>query len=215
MTSPTTREARTCWSTNMTSSCVCFPRLVQTHSSLMIGLDHAGKSSICSWLETDRRDDSIIIMPTSVPKCHFFRRDPWSCHWRLWDMPGRGPSRELWHLYLGHVESLIFVLDALDVARVAVARDEFWLTLAQEQQPPKKILIPTLVFLNKSHKEEEKEDSTTQVVTSEQVESIFQLKTRLGLGMYRIQRCSGHTGKGIDEGLRWLASSIETTQSRR
>eukprot|EP00639_Heterosigma_akashiwo_P022252 CAMPEP_0206409776 /NCGR_PEP_ID=MMETSP0294-20121207/32126_1 /ASSEMBLY_ACC=CAM_ASM_000327 /TAXON_ID=39354 /ORGANISM="Heterosigma akashiwo, Strain CCMP2393" /LENGTH=74 /DNA_ID=CAMNT_0053869851 /DNA_START=119 /DNA_END=339 /DNA_ORIENTATION=+ len=49
--------------------------------------------------------------------------------WRVWDMSGQGRYRALWKYYCPHVQAIIFVVDLVDIDRIAVAKDELYAVL--------------------------------------------------------------------------------------
>mmetsp|Transcript_17016 Transcript_17016/g.22074 ORF Transcript_17016/g.22074 Transcript_17016/m.22074 type:complete len:128 (+) Transcript_17016:74-457(+) len=112
-------------------------------SVLVVGLDGCGKTTLITNLKGvqerclfEAQQTSCQTLPTSVLQLiEYQTRDfdrnmrPERCSWQIWDMSGQGKYRQLWHLYAGQVDGIIFVIDLCDAKRIAVVHKELKLLL--------------------------------------------------------------------------------------
>lgn len=54
-------------------------------------------------------------------------------HWQIWDMSGQGRYRDMWKLYAGQVDGIIYVVDLTDGPRIAIAYKELQLLVESER----------------------------------------------------------------------------------
>ena len=137
----------------------------QKRTVLVIGLDGAGKSAFLSGArglpyrglheESSGQRVGEMIDPTVGLTLERFCID--NIDWRCWDMSGRGQFRRLWTQFFPYVDAFIFVIDATDVERVAVVRDELdRMVLHSEVMGDS----PILFVLNKTDKQDEEQVRT-------------------------------------------------------
>ncbi|OQS04854.1 ADP-ribosylation factor [Thraustotheca clavata] len=164
---------------------------------LFIGLDGAGKTCLLRWLEkdkNDRIDPSVGVRRTTIliDKIQV----------NAWDMSGHGRDRSF---PLGTVglfnalSAIVYVVDANDMLRLGMSRDELWTILHGLGGND----LPLLVFLNKS------EDASVAILPR-QLEVCFNLKEYKGI--WRIEACSALTGLGILAGINWVISKLQSNK---
>lgn len=166
-------------------------------SILCVGLDNSGKSTILSHLSPSPYSQ---ILPTSGMKLETFNK--FNCEWMIWDCSGTGPNRTLWPLFYQHVSGVVFVVDSSDRERVSCAKDELDSILMSEHFRRRKISL--LIIFNK----QDLDDEIITVAELETVLQLSQLKSQHRHVDMHIQACSGIKGSGIEEGFRWLATSV-------
>lgn len=113
----------------------------------------------------------------------------------LWDVGGQTSLRSSWTSYLASTDAVIFVLDSNDRERVNLAREELH-RIAQDEQVTK---APVLVWANK---QDIKGAMTPAEISESLALTAFRERT------WQIFGCSALTGKGMTEGLDWLAGVL-------
>ncbi|KAF7629908.1 hypothetical protein Mgra_00009097 [Meloidogyne graminicola] len=162
---------------------------------LVIGLDNSGKTTILNQLKPSETQ-STNITPTVGYNIEKFSSSGMT--FSAYDMSGQSRYRNLWETQYKNIHGIIFVVDASDRLRIAVARDELWMLLDHKDLTYKK--TPLLIFANKS-------DVRDSVPASE---------IHLNLGLDLIRNRNWHivstcalTGQGLDGGIDWLANNIK------
>ena len=157
---------------------------------LMLGLDNAGKTTLLYKLKLG---DVVKTTPTigfnleqvSYKKLKF----------SVWDLGGQDRIRPLWRHYYQGMKGIIFVLDSNDLERCNEALDEVKLLTTEDQLKD----CPILIYLNK-----------IDLNLPNQIQENYvhaQLNNYTNTTFF-IQKCSGHTGEGIYEGLDWMSKKI-------
>lgn len=160
---------------------------------LLLGLDNAGKTSV---LRSLGGEDTKSIMPTqgfnikSIELSdktggHKFKLD-------MWDIGGQKTIRPYWKNYYDNVDSLIYVVDSSDKARVEESSKELNLLLAEA----KLASVPLLVFANK-------QDLHPNCLSPKELAESFNL-SNIRNRKWQIQGCSAKTGAGLQDGVGWL-----------
>ncbi|CAK5073638.1 unnamed protein product [Meloidogyne enterolobii] len=162
---------------------------------LVLGLDNSGKTTILNQLKP-AETQSTSITPTVGYNVEKFSAAGMT--FSAYDMSGQSRYRNLWETQYKNVNGIIFVVDASDKLRIAVARDELWMLLDHKDLTYKK--TPLLIFANKS-------DVRDAVPASE---------IHLNLGLDLIRNRNWHivstcalTGQGLVGGIDWLANNIK------
>ena len=109
---------------------------------LMVGLDHAGKSTIVSALQLGK-PTTIQTKPTigfNLDELNFK-----NFKLKMWDISGQTKYRELWKHYYEGADGIIFVVDSTDKERLAEAKEEFQRVLTEQDLKHTRILV----FANK------------------------------------------------------------------
>lgn len=212
-----------------------FYKKKRPRSALLVGLDHAGKSSIlCSLPQVRERlrmfaqqhnRDVLRIEPTTalqLVKFTMTRSMHHRCHrraniyWHVWDMSGQGRYRPLWMYYCSLVQAIIFVVDISDVERIAVARNELWILFAH----PAARGMPLLVLANKADVTGSHDPDTVDTAlvspNCRVVVSMAMLRRMLDLDSLQkkhqldvnVVECSARTGRGIEPAFQWLTDHV-------
>ena len=113
----------------------------------------------------------------------------------VWDIGGQDKMRVLWKHYIQNMDGFIFVVDSNDKDRIEVAKEELKRMLDEEDLQD----CPILVMANK-------QDLSAALTPAELTEKMEmeQLKGRI----WMVQGTSATTGKGLKEGLDWMASIL-------
>lgn len=80
-------------------------------SLLCIGLDNAGKTSICRNLSNSNRMETL---PTPNLEIHYINLQKVGQPCLVYDLSGSGRHRENWKLFFPEVDAIMYVVDASD-----------------------------------------------------------------------------------------------------
>ena len=160
---------------------------------LMVGLDHAGKSTIANAMELGK-PSVVQTKPTIGFNLEEFTFKNFKL--KMWDISGQIKYRELWKHYYEGADGIIFVVDSTDKERMAEAKEEFQRVMTE--QDLKHIRI--LVFANK-------QDVPGAMKAKD-------VKAALGIGIeymgkIQVQEASAKSYAGLLEGLTWLVNEID------
>ncbi|GFN85745.1 ADP-ribosylation factor-like protein 13b [Plakobranchus ocellatus] len=168
----------------------------------IIGLDDAGKTTVCSVLSGEQPDPDIA--PTVG-----FRNIKFSqCNFdvTVFDVGGGKNIRPIWKNYYGEVYAIIYVIDSSSPSRLSEARDVFRESLEHPQLSGK----PVLVLANKVDKESHMTESDiTHGLRLEETVNASNCPSKLVL-VSAIQGSGSKMDKGIAEGIDWLLQRVRT-----
>eukprot|EP01113_Clastostelium_recurvatum_P035029 TRINITY_DN4829_c0_g1_i1.p1 TRINITY_DN4829_c0_g1~~TRINITY_DN4829_c0_g1_i1.p1 ORF type:complete len:199 (+),score=34.53 TRINITY_DN4829_c0_g1_i1:61-597(+) len=161
---------------------------------VMLGLDAAGKTSVLYRL---RLGEVVQTIPTKGFNVETIALGN-GLSFDVWDIGGQDRIRPLWRHYSQNTQGIIFVVDSSDHGRVDEARDELHEVVSEEQLQR----VAILVFANK-------QDLDTAMPCDQLVEKLElnKIKDRL----WHIQPCSATTGRGVDDGMKWLGKAFRET----
>uniref|UniRef100_A0A8C3GX33 Uncharacterized protein n=1 Tax=Corvus moneduloides TaxID=1196302 RepID=A0A8C3GX33_CORMO len=108
---------------------------------VMLGLDFAGKSTLLYKLKSGQAVETWPTVGFNVESL----QTPCGVSFTLWDVGGQDSLRASWPNYLEDINTLIFVLDSADMARLA----EAMAVLEEALSHPSMAGIPVLVLANK------------------------------------------------------------------
>ena len=168
---------------------------------LLIGLDNAGKSTILSRI-VDPDEKATGITPTIGYKKDSFSRC--GMDFDVLDMSGESKYRDLWQSNATNqsekdqINGIIFVIDSSDKMRIRVARSELEMILENKNISSQ---IPFLFLANKN--------DLKGACTLEEVSQLMELSSLKR--NHQLVSCSGLTGKGIQEGIEWLCSTVKVS----
>ncbi|GAX74140.1 hypothetical protein CEUSTIGMA_g1589.t1 [Chlamydomonas eustigma] len=157
---------------------------------LMVGLDAAGKTTILYKLKLGENVATIPTIGFNVETVEYK-----NISFTVWDVGGQDRIRPLWRHYFENAQVLIFVVDSIDHARMAEAREELQRMMG-EPQLEKAVL---LVFANKR-------DLPGAMSIAEMTEQLG--LHSLAMHNWFIQSACANTGEGLCEGFDWLGSNI-------
>ncbi|CAM9598148.1 unnamed protein product [Bubo scandiacus] len=151
---------------------------------VMLGLDFAGKSTLLYKLKSGRAVETCPTVGFNVESL----QTPCRISFTLWDVGGQDNLRASWPDYLEDTNTLIFVLDSTDTARLPEAMAVLEEVLSQ----PSMAGVPVLLLANK-------QEVPGALAPAE-------LGERLRWGQLAQRRwvlrgCSAHTGQGLQEAL--------------
>jgi len=206
-----------------------------TASAIVVGLDNAGKSTMlaslpalrgaCDRAASEHGVDDLEIAPTcGVQLCRFtmarasrsrFERRT-NVKWRVWDFSGRGPHRTLWPMCGEVARAVVWVVDALDTARVGVLRDEFRELMSHFADRKGKLAV--LVLLNKADggrpedgdaaAAESAGDPDAGVLTQDHVKVLLGVDALAKRHQVRILNIDALSGQGVEAAWKYLSGEL-------
>ncbi|XP_041323026.1 ADP-ribosylation factor-like protein 11 [Pyrgilauda ruficollis] len=162
---------------------------------IMLGLDFAGKSTLLYKLKSGQAVETCPTVGFNVEAL----KTPCGVSFTLWDVGGQDSLRASWPNYLEDINTLIFVLDSTDMARLA----EAMAALEEALSHPGMAGVPVLLLANK-------QDAPGALAPAELGEML-----RLGgLARHRwmLRGCSAHTGRGLQEVLAILGMLLRGSE---
>ena len=163
---------------------------------LMVGLDAAGKTTICQRL---RLGETVTTIPTigfNVDEIEFG-----NIKFTVWDIGGQDLIRKFWLHYYDNTDAIIFVVDSSDTDRIGVVKGELWKLLEEEKLKG----CSVLVYANKQ--------DLSGALTAAQLTTELGLNTSHNDHMWKIQPTIGVSGDGLIEGLDWLSEALAKSKS--
>ncbi len=157
---------------------------------LMVGLDAAGKTTICQRLKFGETVTTIPTVGFNVDEIEYK-----SIRFTVWDIGGQDLIRKFWCHYYDNTDALIFVVDSSDTDRLALAREE--LGRLMEEEKLKDCCV--LVYANKQDIE--------GAVGAERLAHEIGLDVAKGR-RWKVQPATAVTGDGLFEGLEWVADEL-------
>ncbi|KAF2431588.1 ARF/SAR superfamily [Tothia fuscella] len=153
---------------------------------LLLGLDAAGKTTICKKLLNEPIDE---VSPTLGFIIKTIDYDGYKLN--IWDVGGQKTLRTYWKNYFEKTDTLIWVVDSTDTARVQDCRDELMKLLLEERLMGASLLV----FKNKS--------DVPGCMSEDEIRQALELDS-IKTHRWRIISCSAVTGLGLKEGLDWV-----------
>ena len=161
-------------------------------SILIIGLDHAGKSTMLEYMKS-RYGKQASLPPeriTPTVGMNIAKFDFGGSQIMLWDLGGQMKMRSMWEKYYEDADGVIFILDSADPSRNQEAKQAF----DRVREDEKLMHVPIVVFANKQ------DMPGAQTVGSLGAE--FNCD-----GTTKIFGVSAITGRGVDEALTSILNS--------
>lgn len=156
-----------------------------------LGLDGAGKTSILFKLKQDEFVATITTIGFNVETVEHK-----NLKFTIWDVGGLQKLRPLWRHYYLNTQAVIFVMDSSNAERMAEAHDELAKLMAEKRL--KDALL--LVYANK-------QDLPNALSVDAITERLALHKLCCGRS-WNILGCDAHSGRGLQEGLDWLARQL-------
>jgi len=157
---------------------------------LLLGLDAAGKTTILYKLTLG---EVISTAPTIGSNQEVFQYKNLSI--RMWDVGGQTTLRASWAQYFAKTKAVIFVVDSTDRQRLGLAKQELHKLCADEDLSEALLLV----FANKQ--------DVRGCLSAAQISEGLSL-TELRDRQWQIVACCALTGKGLMDGMDWLALRI-------
>ncbi|NXM32938.1 ARL11 protein, partial [Oxyruncus cristatus] len=158
---------------------------------VMLGLDFAGKSTLLYKLKSGQAVETCPTVGFNVESL----QTPCGISFTLWDVGGQDSLRASWPDYLEDINTLIFVIDSTDVARLSEAAA----ALEEALSHPSMAGIPVLLLANK----QEVPGALAPVELGEMLRW-----GRLARHRWMLRGCSAHTGQGLQEVLATLGELL-------
>ncbi|XBW37463.1 hypothetical protein QEN19_003045 [Hanseniaspora menglaensis] len=162
---------------------------------IMCGLDNAGKTTILYKLKIGEVIKTIPTIGFNVESVKYR-----NVTFTVWDVGGQDKIRPLWKHYYRNCESLIFVVDSTDKARLNEAKIAMDRVLSDVEMKESELLV----FANK-------QDLLEHRMTVSEIADKLGLKT-LKDRKWHIQGTCALDGDGLYEGLEWLADNMRKRQ---
>ena len=115
----------------------------------------------------------------------------------MWDLGGQSSLRPYWKCYYDKCSAIIFVVDSTDVERLAIAKEELHSLLKESELKDTVIAI----FANKQDIE--------GALSASDISDKLMLHT-VKSHTWNIFATSAVTGKGLEDGLKWVANKIKS-----
>lgn len=165
---------------------------------IMLGLDCAGKTTLLYKLKNGEKPQSTAPTVGFNTESILFQK----VKFNVWDVGGQDKIRPLWRHYYAGTQGLIFVVDSSDVNRIVEAGEELYKVI-QDQDMSK---VNVLVLANKQD--------------VEGAMSVDEIKEKMKLNNIKdrewtIMPCCAVTGKGVNEGLKWLNMQCSGDKSKK
>jgi small GTP-binding protein len=157
---------------------------------LMVGLDGAGKTTTMYQMKMSETVRTIPTIGFNVETMEYK-----GLTMTMWDIGGQDSIRKLWKHYYEGTDALIFVVDSSDRERAELASEELHTILAQ----PEMVNVVTLIYANK----QDLSDAMSPNEVTEKL-SMASIKGR----KWSVQGCTATNGKGLTEGLDWVANVL-------
>ncbi|NXP23045.1 ARL11 protein, partial [Scytalopus superciliaris] len=157
---------------------------------VMLGLDFAGKSTLLYKLKSGQAVETCPTVGFNVESL----QTPCGVSFTLWDVGGQDNLRASWSDYLEDINTLIFVLDSTDMARLS----EAVAALDEALSHPSMAGVPVLLLANK-------QEVPGALAPAELGEMLW---GRLAGHRWMLRGCSTHTGQGLQEVLAILGQLL-------
>ncbi|XP_064503410.1 ADP-ribosylation factor-like protein 11 [Pseudopipra pipra] len=158
---------------------------------VMLGLDFAGKSTLLYKLKSGQAVETCPTVGFNVESL----QTPCGISFTLWDVGGQDSLRASWPDYLEDINTLVFVIDSTDMARLSEAAA----ALEEALSHPSMAGIPVLLLANK-------QEVPGALAPSELGEMLR--RGRLAGHRWMLLGCSAHTGQGLQEVLAILGELL-------
>jgi len=166
--------------------------IFETNSRLiMIGLDAAGKTTILYKLKLGEVNSTCPTIGFNVETLKYK-----NLNLNVWDLGGQDKIRPLWKYYYEGVDGVIFVIDTSDRERINEAHDELHKLLKEDELNNAAILV----YANKQ--------DLPNALPSAEIVSALQLNKLSHARQWYVQPTCGISGKGLTDGLDWLAKIL-------
>ena len=164
---------------------------IKKYRILMLGLDSAGKTALLYQIKYKKAVKTIPTISFNTETIDYKGKN-----FTIWDIGGQDKLRCLWNHYYPNTDGIIFVVDSKDEERIEEASKEIK-KLANEEELKN---IPILVLANK---QDLKESLAPDKITEK-----LGLRCLTGRS-WLVQGCEAITGRGVIEGLDWLAVCLK------
>ncbi|KAF2396272.1 ADP-ribosylation factor [Trichodelitschia bisporula] len=158
---------------------------------LLLGLDAAGKTTICKKLlgePTDSVSPTLGFIIKTIEHGGF--------RLNVWDVGGQKTLRTYWKNYFEKTDTLVWVVDGTDGARLPDCRDELHRLLQEERLTGASLLV----FKNKS--------DVPGCLSEDAVREALELDS-IRSHRWTIISCSAVTGMNLDAGLEWVVQDAK------
>eukprot|EP00483_Globobulimina_turgida_P000661 UN00661 len=157
---------------------------------LLLGLDSAGKTTIVHQFLSGEKKATVPTIGFTVES---LIKD--NIHFSVWDVGGQDKLRPLWRQYYGGTQGIIFVVDAADIKRLELVKDEIHYLMHEIEL---KYSIMAVVANKQDLSGALKIDKL-----SDQLE-LTKLKCK-----YKVFECIAIQNIGIAEIINWLSENME------
>jgi ADP-ribosylation factor-like protein 5B len=157
---------------------------------ILVGLDNAGKTTTLYKLLLN---EVVVTAPTIGSNVEEVQYK--NIKFVMWDLGGQESSRSSWSIFYKETNAVILVVDSTDRERIPILRNELERMLGAEALKQACLLV----YANKQ--------DVKDAMTAAEISDALQLHAVKGRG-WHIQESCALTGFGLNEGLDWIARSI-------
>lgn len=167
-----------------------FGRSKNNFKIIILGIQNAGKTTILYRLALGQLVKTTPTIGSNVEEISYN-----NVKFQAWDVGGQESSRQVWDVYFINSDAIVYVIDCNDFDNAEDSKTQFYKLLSNEALKNAVILI----FANKQ-----------DLPTAKKVEDVvlfYELDT-VKDHVWHIQPCSGKTGDGLVEGMKWLSDQL-------
>ena len=158
---------------------------------LLLGLDKAGKKTLCQRLKTDPIEEIAAKR----------------LRYNLYDLSNGQMAREEWHKFCEEARAVVFMVDAADQVRLTLAKNELH-SLSKDENLQG---VPFLILGNKSDLPGAlSHDMLIKKLEIDKVTPEEQTVIPDGQRALQLYMCSVRDGSGYTKGFQWLAKFIKS-----
>mmetsp|Transcript_58977 Transcript_58977/g.93826 ORF Transcript_58977/g.93826 Transcript_58977/m.93826 type:complete len:182 (+) Transcript_58977:45-590(+) len=157
---------------------------------LLLGIDSAGKTTILGQLKTGERQPTTPTVGFSVDT---IKTDKFELS--IWDVGGQENLRTLWRQYYAGTAGVIFVVDAADIPRLPIVKEELH---SLQHEVELKYSVWAIVA--------NKQDLPAAVNKEQLIEELELSKLKC---KYQVFEVTATKGIGIEDVINWLSSNME------
>jgi small GTP-binding protein len=159
-----------------------------------VGLDGSGKSHIISRILSPNSGNLHTPIPTAGVSFHQTKNQGVTL--RIFDCGGLGRYREQWLAFVNQSDSVVFVIDRADTARMGRVREE----IADIIKKCAAAAIPLLILVNKCDLESPLEPTDILKITKVEEADIT----------FAIRQCSATNSHGIESVTEWMRNPTKS-----
>jgi len=166
---------------------------------IIIGLDHAGKTTLLYMLKNGECVNTIPTIGFNVETIEYK-----NISFTMWDLGGRSKSRPLWRHYMQNTSAVILIVDSSDHDRMVdgngyerTAEDDLRFTLNEQGVFDD---APFLILANKQ--------DLPNALSGKEVAKRIGVDDQLKGRKWKVFECVATTGEGLYEGLDWLSDVL-------
>lgn len=171
---------------------------------LILGIDQVGKTTLLERIKVDYKLSASLRPSAILPTVglNIARVEDPACRLVFWDLGGQAGLRSIWDKYYREADSILFVVDCFEEARIAESLEVLEECLSNNDL----VGVPVLVFANKQ--DQARGGSSTEALGSRIMDrGLFENHS-----IHHVAGGSAFEGFGVREGVQWLIKVMKTNQ---